>query len=146
MKQFTKKIDIENASTYYQLSKVFNLSVLAKEALRYIERCFSIVCETKTFLEIDFEFLKNIIRSSKLHIDSELQLFDLAKKWLKFSPEARNQFANALLKCVRLGLLSIPALESLLRDPTNATVFHDIAAILKEFLDEKKRASQSKST
>ena len=127
---------------------MFNLTELAKLALRHIERCFTIVCESQNLLELDFTLIARILHSSQLHIDSELEILEVADNWLKFNPEKRNKFAKMFLTYVRLQLLSSPALESILGEEKDSTFkkFDKCASILREFLKGKKSPLQNKST
>ena len=109
-----KKVQTHNAATYYQLSRFFHIPNLYKTTFIYIERCFSVVTETKSFLELDFNSISNLLASSNLLIDSEVQVYNAGNTWLKYNIEERCKFAKLLLLKVRLNLLSNRTLKFLL--------------------------------
>ena len=75
---FERKLNIHNVVTLYKISVLFMLQSLVDKTLRFIERCFTIVSETESFLELSFHDMKKILSSNELHISSELQIFDAA--------------------------------------------------------------------
>ena len=82
--------------------------------LRYTERCFPIVIETKNFFHLDFNLVVKILASSELNIHSEVEVLNAAINWLKHNIEERNKYAKQLLLKVRLPLLSEHALKYVL--------------------------------
>ena len=76
------KLQIINAVSVYHFSNLFNLPSLKNLTLSYIERCFTIVSDNKSFLELDYNFIYKILASSKLLITSEIEVFKVAKRWL----------------------------------------------------------------
>ena len=74
--------DIENCLVTHCLSNIFNLSKSSKESMSLIERCFPIFADSDNFLELDFIFIKKILSSSELNINSELQVFNASDSWL----------------------------------------------------------------
>ena len=99
---------------YCQIAKLFNFTELLKHNLCYIERCFTVVCETRNFIELDFTLVAKILASSELCIDSELEVFQAAEKWVNYDYEERSKHARDLLLKVRLPLLPSHYLNSLL--------------------------------
>ena len=47
------KLNVQNSLTFYLLTKYFKLSSLIKTTFSYIERSFTMIVETKSFLEVD---------------------------------------------------------------------------------------------
>ena len=74
------KISVENVTTYYQLAKLYKLKDLAQVALNYIERCFTMVVESKNFLELDYSIVGKILGSSELNVYSEIEVFSAANQ------------------------------------------------------------------
>ena len=72
------KINIQNVLTYHQLAKLFKLSGVSKTTFSYIERNFTMIVETESFLELDCMHTLEILRSSELLITSELEVYDSA--------------------------------------------------------------------
>ena len=106
---------MNNSLVFHRIAQVFNLPDLTQTILAYTERCFTMVAETDNFLELDFVLLKKILSSSKLHLTSEVEVFNAADKWLRHDVEGRGKLAKEVLMTVRLSLLSDAALDSLLR-------------------------------
>ena len=50
------KVHIKNAAFVYQFVNVFNLSSLKNSTTSYIERCFTIVGDNESFLELEYNF------------------------------------------------------------------------------------------
>ena len=131
-KELRKKINVKNVATYHQTGKLFNSTELAELTLCYIERCFTTVCETKNFLELDFNLIENILGSSELRIDSELEVLNAADEWVQYNYKARNKLAKDLLLKVRLPLLPTHVINSLLTKNWSFTRIDDCVNILKE--------------
>ena len=110
-KLFEDKLNLNHAPFYLQLGKVFKLSSLYKTTHRYMARVFTMIDESKNFLELDFFHLLRIISSSGLFLTSELEVFNSVEKWLNFNVEERTKFAEKLLLKVRLYLLSEGSLK-----------------------------------
>ena len=122
MKKVEDKLSFENAATYYHLATVFNLYPL-EVIFDYIERHFTTVAESKNFLQLNFKVVKKILSSSKLYITSELEVLKAFEKWTASDCVNRIKRAKALLPCVRLPLLSIPALKGILPPENLSDVF-----------------------
>ena len=88
----------------YQLASIFNLADVTSTVLRYIERCFSMIVDTECFLELDINTVSKILASSSLQIDTEVEVYSAANKWLNYNIEARSKFARHLLMKVRFNL------------------------------------------
>ena len=91
---FNEKLQIKNAMLFYQLAFKFNLSDLNITVFRYIERCFSMIVDTESFLELDFKTVSKILASSSLQIDSEVEVYNAANKWLNHNIKERSKFAK----------------------------------------------------
>ena len=114
-----ENINLQNLVTYYSFADTFKLQKLVKETFRYIERCFTMVCKNKNFLQLDFTYVKHILSSSDLDISSEVEVLNAANELVKFDYVKRNKFAKDLLLKVRLPLLSDHALNNVLCKPYN---------------------------
>ena len=62
----------------YRLSSTFDLSNTIIVSMSLIEQCFSMFADSDSFLEIEFKYIRKILSSSELNIDSELQVFNAA--------------------------------------------------------------------
>ena len=105
------KMTVRNNLLYHQITDIFNLSGLLQTSMTYTKRCFLMVAETNSFLQLDFAFVKKILQSSKLHITSELEVFYAINNWISYKLEERINLAKDLLLTVRLPLLSDAALK-----------------------------------
>ena len=139
------KISVQNVATYYQIATFFNLTDIIKLALSYIERCFTIVCETKNFLELDFNMVAKILASSELRIDSELEVLDAAENWVKYNCEERRKFSKDLMLKVRLPLLPSHVVNSLLRKDLFFNKIDDCVKLITEVSHNNKIVYQNKS-
>ena len=105
------KLNVHNAATLLLISSIFKLPRFQKVTFAYVERCFTMVSETNSFLELDLTFAKQIFSSSYLNVTSELEVFKAADSWINYREEKRINFAKDILLTVRLHLLSKHALE-----------------------------------
>ena len=140
------KITFQNVSTFYQLAKLNKLTSLAELTFSYIERCFSIVAETQNFLEIEFNFIGKILKSSELSVRSELEVLNAATSWLKHNSNERSKFAKQLLLTVRLPLLSDHALDYILNSVPAYNENIECVDILKQISNDKETCFQNKSS
>ena len=139
------KINVNNVILYSKLADVFNSSNIAQLTLRYMERCFTIVAETKNFLELDFVLVKTILRSSELHITSELEVLNAANKWINYNIEERRKFSKHLLLTVRLPLLSDAALNSVLRKASSICNSEECISIIQNVLLNRENFANKQS-
>ena len=132
------KLNIQNVVTFYQFAKIVNLPNLCETAFSYIERCFTMIVETDNFLELHYNYISNILASSKLLITSEVEVYNAASAWLSHDIKERNKFAKDLLLTVRLPLLSDPALRHLLNKSSPFTKIYENRSILENCLKDNK--------
>ena len=111
-----EKVKIENAALVYQFVNLFNLTSLKNSTRRYIERCFTIVSDNESFLELEYKIISKILASSKLLITSEIEVFKVANRWLNHNIEERSKYAGNLLLKVRLHLLSTETINHILNN------------------------------
>ena len=100
--------------TCHKLTRLFKLSSSYKAMFNLIERSFTIIADTDSFMNLEFNILVKILRSSQLLITSELQVYNSASKWLSYKIEERSKFAKDLLLTVRFPLLSDSTLKYIL--------------------------------
>ena len=148
IKLIKEKINLQNVALYYQFADAFKLRALVKETFRYIERCFTMVCKTKTFLQLDFTHVNMIINSCQLDVCSEVEVLKAADDWVSFSFDERRKFAKDLLLKVRLNLLSDPVLTQLFCEKLYSSVFRKIEEcnmleVLQEVLQTKSKDKSS---
>ena len=107
------EINYRNVTLFYQLAKSFKCVKLTRSTLCFIERFFTIVSETQSFLRLELKEVLIIFASSELNVDSEMEILNSIEKWVEFNYEKRNIFVKKLLLKVRLHLLRPSALNSL---------------------------------
>ena len=81
-KIFEGKLQIQNAASVYQFVNLFNSSSLQKSTNNYLERCFTILSDNESFLELEFNLISKIFASSELLITSEIEVYSAANRWL----------------------------------------------------------------
>ena len=131
IKGMNKKLQIKNAVLFYQLVSKFKLSSLNTTVFRYIARCFSMIVETESFLELDVNSVSKLLASSGLQIDSEVEVYNAANKWLNHNIKERSKFARKLLLKVRLNLLSDHCLKYLINESSLISNNNDCLEVLK---------------
>ena len=134
---FQDKFALQNATIFYHLAKIFNLTKFSKTALTYIERCITMVVESNNFVELDYALVAKILASSGLNFDTEIEVFKAADKWLSYNIEERSMFAKSLLLKVRLSLLSHHALKYIFEEPSLFSNNYDCVTVLNEVVDNK---------
>ena len=115
----------------YQFFEIINFYSLAETTFSFIERCFTIVAETKYFNELNFNLVAKILGGSQLHTTSELEIANTANNWISYNTKERPKFSKDLLLNVRLPLLSSHALKYLSDEPSSFTEIEECSAILK---------------
>ena len=136
-KHFEKKVDAGNAPFYFRISRHFNLPRLSKLALLLIESCFPTVAGSRNFLELDLACVKEILLSSELRVDSEVQVLEAAEAWLAHKPAERGKHARTILQCVRLHLLSVATLNFILNKNSFFSTNDECVSLIKKVLKEK---------
>ena len=142
-----EKLQIKNAASVYQFVNLFNLTSLRNSTLSYTERCFTIISDSKSFLEIEYNLISKILASSNLLITSEIEVFKVANKWLNHNIKQRSKYAEDLLAKIRLHLLSTETIKHLLNDSAFFNKDERCVKILNNMLDcrEKKVYTSSSS-
>ena len=144
-KYIEDKITARNATTFYQLAKLYKLKRLAHITLIYIERWFSMVDGSQNFLEMEFCLVAKVLSSSELNVHSELEIFDAATDWLKYDITERVKYATQLLSKVRVFLLSDHAIKHILNSLSSLNEDNECVEIIRKSLVSKKNFSKNKS-
>ena len=138
-KIFLKTLNIQSVLISYKISKMFNLQSVAKQSLNHIESCFTILAETKNFLELEYIFVAKIFESSELYITSELEVYNSVKAWLNYNVSERQKYTKKLLKKVRLASLSDHVLRKILNEASIFTEDAELVSVLKDVIENKER-------
>ena len=136
-----KEINYRNVLVLLQLAKLFHLPNLSKQLSSNVDRLFSIVAGTSSFLQLDFALLSKILQSNQLNVSLELEVFDAACDWLNHDASSRGKRAKNLLLKVRLPLLSRRALEHLMKKSSPISRDVECIAILEGEIKKKKDSS-----
>ena len=128
----------------YQLTKLYELPSLAKEVLRYIERCFTMLVGSQNFLELDFTDVCKILASSQLNLTSELEVVNAGDLWMKYNIKERGKFGMDLLLKARLPLLSDHALKCISKKYSSFHNNKKCKAVLKQALNKNVKLFENK--
>ena len=113
-----EKLQLKNAASVYQFVNLFNLPSLQSLTLSYIERCFTIVSDDESLLELEFSCISKILATSELLITSEIEILNVVNRWLNYNIKERSKYAEDLLSKVRFHLLSTETIRHLLNNST----------------------------
>ena len=141
-----EKIDLSNVVTYHQFARTFQLEELVKKTFSYMQRCFTMICKTENFTELDFVHVQKMLSSSELDITSEVEVLKSVKCWLAKKYTKRVQFAKDLLFTVRLPLLSDHVLKKVLGKSSVFKKSDECKNLIKEILEDKSKLYPNKSS
>ena len=133
-----EKLQLKDFCMYYELLTVFGSSKHCIEVFSVIERFFTQIVESTTFVELRYELVKRILSSPHLFLTSELEVLNAADTWVKHDIKARSMNALELLRTVRLSLLSVNVLKSILCGSSYFTEDAESVSFIKKILDKKK--------
>ena len=139
-------LNTKNVLSFYLLTKLFKLTSFSKTTFSYIERSFTMIAESKDFVELDFIRVVKILRSSELLISSELEVYDSANTWLSYNLTERSKFAKELLLTVRFPLLSDATLNYLLYRSSSFSEITECYELFKKISESKEVVFQDKSS
>ena len=144
-KKMNWRIKTANALTLISTSQVFKHSTLLKVCMSYAERFFPMITDCPNFLQLDFTTLVKILASSELFVDSELQVFNAANKWLNYDITKRIKYAKTILLKIRLTLLSLPTLSYILNKEAWLSENDECSDLIKRVLRTEKSIKSSNS-
>ena len=135
------KLNIRTVAVLYFISQLFNCSIMSKDLLQFIERCFQMFVDSTSFLELDFKLISKILSSSELNIDSEIEVFNAIVSWLGHKKE-RSKYTKYLFLKIRLSLLSDSALKLITE---KVSCFYDDLTFINEVIRVKNKGPHSKN-
>ena len=71
-----------------------------------MDRWFSMISETDSFLQLEVNLLEEILSRSSLLVTTEIEVYQAIAKWINYNFEERVKFAKRLLHKIRLPLLA----------------------------------------
>ena len=99
-------LTIKNCHFYFELSKIFDLKGLQDFFYNTFFQCYLTHFNLTVFYELSYKDLLNLISSSELQTDSELEVFNAIVDWISYKQSERKIYIDKLLKLVRLPLLT----------------------------------------
>ena len=134
-----ENLTITNVVCLYYIPQLFNSSKLSKSPKLLVERCFPMIVNSTSFIELDFKHVAKILSSSELNIDSEMEVFNAITSWLSHDKE-RNKYAKRLFIKIRLSLLSDHALKFV---SEKISYFVEDLSEIKELISKESKISHS---
>ncbi len=95
-------IDASNCLGIYQLADRHSSEALCQAATAYFNYNFSELVSTVPFLELDFYFLKKLIKADGMSVKGESEVLNACLVWLQHDLERRKLHFSELLRFVRL--------------------------------------------
>ncbi|PFX22730.1 Kelch-like protein 12 [Stylophora pistillata] len=106
-------LDMENCLMVLSMADTFSCSGLIQTVTQYVNREFSEVAKTESFLKLSKEEIIKFLSSDDISIENEDQLLEIVIHWISYDPEVRKDFCGELLKLVRLPFVSLSQLHDL---------------------------------
>ena len=128
---------------FHQFANIFKLSSEATQS--YMERCFTVAIENKSFLELDFNVVSKLLASSELFVTSEREVLDAAYRWLSRDFGERGKFGARLLLKVRLRLLFSRDLKIIESSSLSSSENSRCHAMLKKAFESNELGATRKS-
>ncbi|XP_046374616.1 kelch-like protein 12 [Haliotis rufescens] len=91
---------------------MYTCTELEAIARQFIYQNFLEVVRTEEFFDLAEERLLQLLKSDKLQVMTESQVFEAASAWLQWDPVCRLDKACTVLQNIRLALLELPYLEN----------------------------------
>ena len=140
-----EELNVKKAASYFQMAITFNRPKLAKYILRLIEGCFTTVCKTDSFFNLNFASVSKILASDELCITSELEVYNASCAWADYKTNERKQFLKEILLKIRLPLFSDDLCLALQNNPSELLLLSKVGkieeylSVLKEILRDKEK-------
>ncbi|XP_075220268.1 actin-binding protein IPP [Lycorma delicatula] len=132
-----QELHATNAVGIYRFAEGHNCEELAKAAFSFILSNLPRICREEEFYELPKENLCAILASEFLQVDSELQVFQAAMKWISHDLTQRKRYVFEILIHVRLPLLSLCMLEHAITECNDASLKVALRSIRKDLVTKK---------
>ena len=111
-----EKTSLKNYLFYYKLTNSLNMKSLNSYFCNILLQQYLLLEDVNCFYELNFYELSQILSCCELKISSELELFFAAINWINYRPTERRKHMSALLKLIRLHLLTHKVLNEVLKN------------------------------
>lgn len=101
-----RQLDADNCLGIKRFAEVHGCTQLYSAAEVYSTHYFSEVHKSEEFLGISLDEIKSLLRSDKLNIATEYEVFEATLKWLNHKKDERMEHIYDLMSLVHLPLLS----------------------------------------
>uniref|UniRef100_A0AAY4E892 BTB domain-containing protein n=1 Tax=Denticeps clupeoides TaxID=299321 RepID=A0AAY4E892_9TELE len=99
-------LSVENCLGMYSLARSHHDQLLLRASLRLVAQHFPRVARQRDFLLLDPGTLGSLLESDRLGVDSEVEVYDAARRWAEHQPSERYNHMPFLLRHLRPGLLA----------------------------------------
>ncbi|BFZ20955.1 hypothetical protein BsWGS_23995 [Bradybaena similaris] len=106
------QLTASNCLGIHYFADVYSCTELEAVARQFIYQNFLDVIRMEEFFELPEERLISLLKSDKLQVMSEAQVFEAACSWLQYDPGKRLCRASVILQNIRLALLECKYLEN----------------------------------
>ena len=101
------KLAIDNCIGIRNFARNYFCTLLANDAMRFVLRNFSEICEkSNELLTLTLEEMVEILGHEELNAKTEEPVFETVIRWIDHDVQNRRQHNFTLLRCTRLSLLS----------------------------------------
>ncbi|VDM68234.1 unnamed protein product [Strongylus vulgaris] len=73
-----------------------------KDTEQFVEKYFTLVCDSEAFLELPISNLVELLERNGLYVENEETVCKAALRWVDHDPKHRKMYISRILKCVRL--------------------------------------------
>ena len=101
-----KRLSIQDALCIRNFAEQLMCHDLVLSVNRFINKNFNKIALTDEFLSLSLEELAEILGRDELNIDCEEQVYEALLEWIKHDVETRKENLDALLRLIRLPLVS----------------------------------------
>ncbi|KAK2181904.1 hypothetical protein NP493_370g06016 [Ridgeia piscesae] len=101
-----KLTTVSNSIDMYNIAEQFNLPMVKQKSLDLILGHFNEIIQQNEFVRFTGHFLDEILADSRLNMFTELQLFQMALRWLEYDRKGRSEHAYSLMTRIRFPLIA----------------------------------------
>lgn len=126
-------IDIENCFSILSVADAFSCDGLSQTVTQYVNRQFTALAKTESFLKLDKEDIIKFLSSDDIQIDNEEQLLEIIIDWINYDLQVRKDCFTQLLKFIRLPFFPLSHIqEKLDQNKLNQIMISELQPATKE--------------